>query len=66
MIMEVNTDTKNYINNQAVVEATEEDISNIITSDNVIEVEGNGNIVFENENKSPIPSEVEYQVKVGV
>ena len=39
------------------------DISDIITSDNLIGVEGNGTITFENEYGYAVPSEVTYQLK---
>lgn len=40
------------------------DISNLITSDNFIEVDGGGTLTFENEYGYAVPSEVEYQVEV--
>ena len=40
------------------------DISNLITADNLIGVEGNGTLTFENEYGYAVPSEVEYQVEV--
>ena len=39
------------------------DISDILTPDNLISVEGNGLITFENENGYAVPSEVTYQLK---
>lgn len=39
------------------------DISDLITSDNLIGVEGNGTITFENEYGYAVPSEVTYQLK---
>jgi hypothetical protein len=39
------------------------DISNLITSDNLIGVEGNGTITFENEYGNAVPSEITYQLK---
>ena len=41
-----------------------EDISDLITSDNLIGVEGGGTLTFENEYGYAAPSEVEYQVEV--
>lgn len=38
------------------------DISNLITSDNLIGVEGGGIITFENEYKYNVPSEIVYQI----
>lgn len=43
---------------------TTEDISDLITADNLIGVEGGGTLTFENEYKYAVPSEVEYQVEV--
>jgi hypothetical protein len=40
------------------------DISDIITADNLIEVEGGGTLTFKNKYKYAVPSEVEYQVEV--
>lgn len=40
------------------------DISDLITADNLIEVEGGGTITFRNEYNYAVPSEVEYQVEV--
>lgn len=40
------------------------DISNLITADNLIGVEGGGTLTFENEYGYAVPSEVEYQVEV--
>lgn len=40
------------------------DISDLITADNLIGVEGGGTLTFENEHKYAVPSEVEYQVEV--
>ena len=40
------------------------DISDLITSDNFIEVDGGGTLTFENEYGYDVPSEVEYQVEV--
>lgn len=40
------------------------DISDLITSDNLIEVEGGGTITFRNKYLYAVPSEVEYQVEV--
>lgn len=39
------------------------DISHLITSDNLIEVEGGGTITFENDILGAVPSEVTYQLK---
>ena len=39
------------------------DISDLITADNLIGVEGNGTITFENEYGYAVPSEVTYQLK---
>lgn len=39
------------------------DISDLITDDNLIQVEGNGMLIFENENKLDVPSEVMYQIR---
>lgn len=43
---------------------TTEDISDLITSDNIIGVQGRGTMTFESEHKYAVPSEVEYQVEV--
>lgn len=40
------------------------DISDLISSDNLIEVEGGGTLSFKNKYKYAVPSEVEYQVEV--
>ena len=40
------------------------DISDLITADNLIGVEGGGTLTFENEYGYAVPSEVEYQVEV--
>lgn len=40
------------------------DISDLLSPDNFIEVEGGGVIAFENEYEFAVPSEVEYQVEV--
>ena len=40
------------------------DISDLITADNLITVEGGGTLTFENEYGYAVPSEVEYQVEV--
>jgi hypothetical protein len=40
------------------------DISDLITADNLIGVEGNGTITFENEHGYAVPSVVEYQLEV--
>jgi hypothetical protein len=40
------------------------DISDLISSDNLIEVEGGGTLTFKNEYNYAVPSEVEYQVEV--
>ena len=47
-----------------VVETTEEDLTNYLPADNYIEVDPNGNILFENTGNTAIPSEIEYQLKV--
>ena len=47
----------------AVATPTETDISNLITSDNMLEVEGGGIIVAENENKHGVPATITYQLK---
>jgi hypothetical protein len=39
------------------------DISDILSVDNYIEVEGGGSLTFENEYKYDVPSEVVYQLK---
>jgi hypothetical protein len=39
-----------------------EDISSLITGDNLIGVEGGGTLTFENEYKYDVPSEIVYQV----
>ena len=39
------------------------DISNILSEDNLIGVEGNGTITFVNEYKFAVPSEITYQIK---
>jgi hypothetical protein len=36
------------------------DISNLITSDNLIPVQGNGVLIFENANAQAVPSTVEF------
>ncbi len=41
------------------------DISDILTDDNYIGVEGNGTITMVNENKFAVPSSITYQVKEG-
>lgn len=47
----------------AVATPTETDISNLITSDNMLEVEGGGIIVAENENKMGAATTVTYQLR---
>lgn len=42
---------------------TETDISDLITSDNMLEVEGGGIIVAENENKQGVPTTITYQLR---
>lgn len=42
----------------------ESDISDILSADNLIEVEGGGTLTFKNEYEYAVPSEVEYQVEV--
>lgn len=49
----------------ALAEPVEEDITDLITSDNFIEVEGGGSIEFVNEYEHSVPSTVNYIVKVG-
>lgn len=39
------------------------DISDLLSVDNLISVEGGGTIVFENEHGYPVPSEIVYQLK---
>lgn len=55
-------------NNIEIVYKIEEpeitDISDLITADNIIEVEGGGTLTFKNEYLHAVPSEVEYQVEV--
>lgn len=41
----------------------ETDISDLLPTDNFIEVEGNGTLTFENEYKNAAPSEIIYQVR---
>jgi hypothetical protein len=41
----------------------ETDISDLLPTDNFIEVKGNGTIIFENEYKNAVPSEIIYQLK---
>ncbi|MBP3573853.1 MAG: hypothetical protein J6J71_04525 [Prevotella sp.] len=41
------------------------DISELLPPDNFIKVEGNGTLIFENENKYDVPSSVKYVTKVG-
>jgi len=50
----------------AVAEPTETDISDIITDDTFIKVEGGGIIRAVNEHKQAVPSTIKYTVKVGV
>lgn len=40
------------------------DISEILSADNFIEVEGGGTIIAENENKKPVPTEITYMLEV--
>lgn len=56
----------NIVNGSWVSLASEEivDISDLVTSDNLIEVEPFGTLVFENEHAFAVPSEVEYQLEV--
>lgn len=45
------------------METTVIDVSDILSNDNYIEVEGGGTLTFKNENKTDVPSEVTYQTK---
>lgn len=47
----------------ALANPTTEDISDLITADNLIGVEGGGTITFENEHGNAVPSEITYQLK---
>lgn len=47
----------------ALPEAIETEIDDLITTDNFIEVEGNGTLVFVNEDGKAVPSKIVYQVR---
>lgn len=49
----------------ALAEPIVTDISDILTADNLLTVEGGGTITFVNENGSAVPSSITYQVKEG-
>lgn len=48
------------------METTVIDVSDILSNDNYIEVEGGGTLTFKNENKTDVPSEVTYQIKEAI
>lgn len=65
--IQTTADAKEFLVGKTIIYELAEPIITSLTYeyDNIIEVEPNGTIIFENEYQYDVPSEIEYQVKAG-